>query len=189
MTSARLRQALEYAARGWPVFPCNAGQKTPATSHGHRDATTDPAQITAWFTRNPHWNLAIATGAPGPDVLDIDQHGPAGNGYAAFTTLTKAGLTGRRGGIRAHAQRRPARLLPRLRSAQRPPARPPPGLPLPRRLRPGPAVPGRRQALPAHPHRGRRRRPGLGHGHRAAGTRAADRPAPAAPGPGPESPR
>ena len=89
MTSARLRQALEYAARGWPVFPCNAGQKTPATAHGHRDATTDPAQITAWFTRNPHRNLAIATGAPGPDVLDIDQHGPAGNGYAAFTTLTR----------------------------------------------------------------------------------------------------
>ena len=94
MTGARLLQALEYAARGWPVFPCNAGQKTPATPHGHRDATTDPAQITAWFTRNPHQNVAIATGAPGPDVLDIDQHGPAGNGYAAFTTLTNAGLTG-----------------------------------------------------------------------------------------------
>ena len=92
MTGARLLQALEYAARGWPVFPCNIGQKTPATSHGHRDATTDPEQITAWFTRHPQWNLAIATGAPGPDVLDVDQHGPAGNGYAAFTTLTKAGL-------------------------------------------------------------------------------------------------
>ena len=58
----------------------------------HRDATTDPAQITAWFTRHPDWNLAIATGAPGPDVLDVDQHGPAGNGYAAFATLAKAGL-------------------------------------------------------------------------------------------------
>jgi hypothetical protein len=93
MTSARLRQALEYAARGWPVFPCNPGHKTPATPHGHHDATTDPAQITAWFSRNPNQNVAIATGAPGPDVLDVDQHGPAGNGYAAFTTLTKAGLT------------------------------------------------------------------------------------------------
>ena len=92
MTSATLRQALAYAARGWPVFPCSAGQKTPATPHGHRDATTDPAQITAWFTRHPHWNLAIATGAPGPDVLDVDQHGPAGNGYAAFATLRQAGL-------------------------------------------------------------------------------------------------
>ena len=38
------------------------------------------------------WNLAIATGAPGPDVLDVDQHGPAGNGYPAFATLKRAGL-------------------------------------------------------------------------------------------------
>jgi Bifunctional DNA primase/polymerase, N-terminal len=92
MTQARLHQALEYAARGWPVFPCNVGQKTPATPHGYRDATTDPEQITTWFTRNPLWNLAVATGAPGPDVLDVDEHGPAGNGYAAFATLSKAGL-------------------------------------------------------------------------------------------------
>jgi hypothetical protein len=92
MTGARLRQALAYAARGWPVFPCQVGQKAPATAHGHRDATTDPAQITAWFTRNPAWNVAIATGAPGPDVLDVDDHGPAGNGYAAFARLTRAGL-------------------------------------------------------------------------------------------------
>ena len=92
MTSERLRQALAYAARGWPVFPCQPGQKTPATPHGHRDATTDPGQITAWFTRSQSWNVAIATGAPGPDVLDVDEHGPAGNGYAAFARLSKAGL-------------------------------------------------------------------------------------------------
>jgi hypothetical protein len=92
MTGTRLGQALTFAARGWPVFPCQAGQKTPATAHGHLDATTDPAQITAWFSRHPHWNLAIATGAPGPDVLDIDDHGPAGNGYAALARLAKAGL-------------------------------------------------------------------------------------------------
>src|SRR6266567_2626201 len=36
MTGTKLRQALTYAARGWPVFPCQAGQKTPATAHGHR---------------------------------------------------------------------------------------------------------------------------------------------------------
>jgi hypothetical protein len=92
MTGARLRQALAYVARGWPVFPCQVGQKTPATAHGYRDATIDEDQITAWFTRNPHWNVAIATGAPGPDVLDVDDHGPAGNGYAAFAKLSKAGL-------------------------------------------------------------------------------------------------
>ena len=92
MSETTLRQALAYAARGWPVFPCQTGQKTPATAHGHRDATTDPERIRAWFTRNPLWNVAIATGAPGPDVLDVDQHGPAGNGYAAFARLSKAGL-------------------------------------------------------------------------------------------------
>jgi len=92
MTSPALRQALDYAASGWPVFPCLPGQKIPATRHGHRDATTDTAQITAWFGRQPGWNLAIATGAPGPDVLDVDRHGPAGNGFAALARLRAAGL-------------------------------------------------------------------------------------------------
>jgi hypothetical protein len=92
MTRSRLRQALAYAARGWPVFPCHVGQKTPATAHGYRDATTDEQQITVWFTGNSLWNVAIATGAPGPDVLDVDDHGPAGNGYAAFATLSRARL-------------------------------------------------------------------------------------------------
>ena len=92
MTDATLRQALAYASRGWPVFPCMSGRKTPLTQHGFRDATTDERRITAWFGHRPDWNLAIATGAPGPDVLDVDQHGPAGNGYTAFARLTKAGL-------------------------------------------------------------------------------------------------
>jgi Bifunctional DNA primase/polymerase, N-terminal len=92
MTGATLRAARAYAARGWPVFPCQPGRKIPATGHGFYDATTDPAQITAWFTRHPGANLAIATGTPGPDVLDIDQHGPAGNGYAAHARLRQAGL-------------------------------------------------------------------------------------------------
>ena len=92
MTELVLRQALAYAASGWPVFPCLPGQKIPATTHGYRDATTDPDQITAWFGRHPDRNLAIATGAPGPDVLDVDQHGPAGNGFPAFRQLREAGL-------------------------------------------------------------------------------------------------
>ena len=140
MTDDTLRQALAYAARGWPVFPCQPGQKIPATTHGYRDATTDPGQITAWFARRPECNLAIATGAPGPDVLDVDQHGPAGNGYAALVRLRDAGLLDGAAALRPHPQRRHARLLHRHRPAQRPPARPPPGLPVRRRLRPGPAL-------------------------------------------------
>jgi hypothetical protein len=92
VTGQALRQALAFAEHGWPVFPCQPGQKIPATRHGYLDATTDPGQITRWFTRHPHWNLAVATGAPGPDVLDVDQHGPAGNGFAAFNKLHRAGL-------------------------------------------------------------------------------------------------
>ena len=92
MTNTTLRQALAYARHGWPVFPCLSGQKIPATQHGYQDATTDEQQITEWFGRRFSWNLAIATGAPGPDVLDVDQHGPAGNGYPAFATLKRAGL-------------------------------------------------------------------------------------------------
>jgi Bifunctional DNA primase/polymerase, N-terminal len=92
MTGAPLRQALAFATCGWPVLPCLPGQKIPATAHGYRDATTDPEQIHDWFGRHPDCNLAIATGAPGPDVLDVDDHGPAGDGYPAFRQLKNAGL-------------------------------------------------------------------------------------------------
>ena len=85
-------QALEYARRGWPVFPCRPGTKEPATRHGFHDATTDPEQIRCWWHRVPAANLAIATGHPRPDVLDVDQHGPAGSGYAPFNQLNRAGL-------------------------------------------------------------------------------------------------
>jgi hypothetical protein len=92
MTDATLHQALAYASRGWPVFPCLPGQKIPATTHGYKDASTDEQQITEWFGRDKQWNLAIATGTPGPDVLDVDQHGQAGNGYPGFACLRRAGL-------------------------------------------------------------------------------------------------
>jgi Bifunctional DNA primase/polymerase, N-terminal len=92
MTRQTLRQALIFAEHGWPVFPCQPGQKIPATTHGFRDATTDPAQITRWFARHPDRNLAVATGTPGPDVLDVDQRGQAGNGFAALNQLRRAGL-------------------------------------------------------------------------------------------------
>ena len=84
--------ALAYASRGWPVFPCQPGTKEPATRHGFHDASTDPDQIRSWWERNPRANLAIATGEPGPDVLDVDHHGPAGNGYAALMRLKHADL-------------------------------------------------------------------------------------------------
>jgi hypothetical protein len=92
MTSRVLINALDYASRGWPVFPCRPGAKIPATPHGYRDATTDPEQITWWFRSHPERNLAVATGYPGPDILDIDQHGDAGDGFPALARLGTAGL-------------------------------------------------------------------------------------------------
>jgi hypothetical protein len=93
MTRRTVEHALAYARHGWPVFPCQPGSKEPATRHGFLDATTDPRQIGQWWRRQPDANLAIATGTPGPDVLDVDQHGQAGNGFAALNKLIRAGLT------------------------------------------------------------------------------------------------
>jgi hypothetical protein len=86
--------AHRYADAGWPVFACIPGEKAPITPHGLLDATTDHAQVEKWFRRNPDRNVAIATGAPGPDVLDVDNHGEAGNGFAAFNRLKREGLVG-----------------------------------------------------------------------------------------------
>ena len=92
MTNQVLRTALACAQLGWPVFPCQPGQKIPATPHGYLDASTDPAQLGEWFTRHPGRNIAVVTGNPGPDVLDIDYRGPAGSGFPALTRLRDAGL-------------------------------------------------------------------------------------------------
>lgn len=78
--------ALAYAELGWPVFPCAAGDKVPLTPNGFKNATTDPSQITAWWARSPRANVAVATGAPGPDVLDVDTK----NGLPGMTLFRRA---------------------------------------------------------------------------------------------------
>ncbi len=65
------------------VFPCLPGEKIPATAHGFRDATTDEQQITEWFGRGYTWNLAIATGAPGPDAPSASARKPSSGSSAA----------------------------------------------------------------------------------------------------------
>jgi hypothetical protein len=70
--------ALSYALSGWPVFPL-AGKipyeyLTPGRkSHSQNDATTDPEQITAWWTQHPRANIGLKTGRDsGILVLDMD---------------------------------------------------------------------------------------------------------------------
>jgi Bifunctional DNA primase/polymerase, N-terminal len=91
VTGELVGQALAYADRGWPVFPCKPGSKEPATVHGFLDATTAAETIHAWWRARPDRNVAIATGEPGPDVLDVDAR-PAGSGWEAFGRLKRAGL-------------------------------------------------------------------------------------------------
>jgi hypothetical protein len=86
-----LAAALRYAQANWPVFPCMPGEKVPATKHGFLDATTDPDKIAWWWQRDPQRNVAIATGLPGPDVLDVDVRAD-GNGFAALGRLRREGL-------------------------------------------------------------------------------------------------
>jgi hypothetical protein len=88
-----LAAALAYADRGWPVVPlhfplskgtCSCGNrncgsvgKHPRTPHGLKDATTDLAQVQAWWERWPKANVGVLTGhASDLVVLDVDpRHG------------------------------------------------------------------------------------------------------------------
>ena len=65
-----LAAAIRLAELGYPVFPCAPGKKIPLTDHGFRDATTDPAKIKAWWTKEPMANIGIATA--GLFVVDVD---------------------------------------------------------------------------------------------------------------------
>jgi hypothetical protein len=56
---------------GWPVFPLAPGQKTPLTKGSFKRASSDPSIALKLFSRAT-LNIGIATGFPGPIVLDID---------------------------------------------------------------------------------------------------------------------
>ena len=84
--------ALVYVGLGWKVIPlhsfrdgactcgnsaCTSPGKHPRTTHGLKDATTDPRQIREWWEQWPGANIGIATGAEsGLAVIDVDpRHG------------------------------------------------------------------------------------------------------------------
>lgn len=66
-----LSAALDYASRGFPVFPCK--NKMPLTPHGFHDATRETARLKAWWRRWPDAQIGVPTGrVSGLFVLDID---------------------------------------------------------------------------------------------------------------------
>lgn len=65
------RAALDYASRGWPVFPILPGTKVPATDHGFHDASLDPAQIDAWWAGGDY-NIGFSPHTLGLSVVDLD---------------------------------------------------------------------------------------------------------------------
>lgn len=77
-----LEEALAYARRGWPVFPCHPNDKRPlvkrSTSREAKDgglylATTDERQIRDWWRRHPDAMISVRTGPSiGAFAVDFD---------------------------------------------------------------------------------------------------------------------
>ncbi|MCK0533415.1 phage/plasmid primase, P4 family [Sphingobium agri] len=83
--NAYLNAALDFAARGWPVFPCNPRTKRPLLpkdvdaegkpikgSGGVSKASLDHDQICEWWKRWPKAMVGLATGYGRLFVLDFD---------------------------------------------------------------------------------------------------------------------
>ena len=68
--------ALNLACSGLPVFPCKL-DKTPYTTRGFKDATSDANQVSDFWERWPGASIGLPTGATsGRIVIDIDpRHG------------------------------------------------------------------------------------------------------------------
>lgn len=67
----KLDHAIALARRGFRVFPCVEGTKRPLITAWPDKATTDEAQLRAWWEPLPESNPAIAAGR-GLLIVDID---------------------------------------------------------------------------------------------------------------------
>lgn len=76
MSESLMSAALRYAQLGYAVFPCAPGRKVPMVTGGRNAATTDAAQIEAWWAEQPRANIGIAT----DDLIVIDIDG-SDNGW------------------------------------------------------------------------------------------------------------
>ncbi len=83
IVTAMLGEALALAARGFRVFPVDG--KLPRVKAWQRHATTDEAQIRAWWAHWPNADIGIAGGREaGIFVVDMD---PRNGGEASFAAL------------------------------------------------------------------------------------------------------
>ena len=71
-----LEHALKYAEHGLAVFPIKERGKSPQFKSWQDNCTTDPEAIKTIWSRNPQFNIGIATGSKsnGLLVVDIDNH-------------------------------------------------------------------------------------------------------------------
>jgi hypothetical protein len=68
--------ALQLAEEGFPCFPCGSS-KRPASPHGFKDASADPATLRVLWRKHPGELVGVATGwISGIDVLDLDVKHP-----------------------------------------------------------------------------------------------------------------
>lgn len=69
------KAACDYAEMGWAVFPLCPRSKTPAFAGGHNEACDDWESVCYFWSRNPDYNVGIATGAASGNllVIDVDQ--------------------------------------------------------------------------------------------------------------------
>jgi hypothetical protein len=79
MKAPSLSFALRYASEfNFAVFPCVHRSKVPATICGFKDASRDPAKISAMWANRLDANLGIACGAFSDGLLVLDVDGPEG---------------------------------------------------------------------------------------------------------------
>lgn len=75
-TLTKPEAAAYYAELGWQIFPCQSGGKAPLTANGYRDASSDPEQVSRWWSENPDANIGLACAPNGLVVVDPDTYKP-----------------------------------------------------------------------------------------------------------------
>ena len=97
--------AIDYAHRGWHVFPCSPRDKKPLTPNGFYDATRNENQIRAWWRKWPDAIIGVRMGGlSGVWALDPDAPKKPGDpdGRAKWQSLIE-----KHGAIHTHTHNTP----------------------------------------------------------------------------------